>query len=415
MAVVPDVNEMLSCDVSISDRVYMDIPDHPTSCEDRFGCRESEDQRCFFPRSSLSGQSSDFPHFGSLPAISVILTCHGDDAQFVTGALASVANQMFKNWECIVVDDGSPERQCFTAVQQFIDRQRLRGVKNFYKKNGWIADARNFGIERASGTYIIPIDADDYMYPNFLQNVAEALIRDDKIELLYADQMFFGVEASEPLWHLWEHLTIDNAINRGPLPVTTVFTRKLWQMVGGYKRDMIFGNEDYSFWISLLKLRPKTQKVTGFSSWYRIKSGAMHLSSDYRRMGLAMLHTHHPDMYNYAEIREDFATIFCNLKKAHENSLTDAVGSQPESCPGWIYLSLLQLGMDVPRKHVLHTLTDGARKCDQAFSRKWFSVLSLWLEEGPEAERISLLDSREKCAKTQSCGLCRKLFKKHIF
>jgi len=416
--VASDISGQLSCDIHESERIYLEVADHPTSCKERDCCEDPEKEGCYFPTSSLGEQSTNFPHFGPLPTFSIIITCHENDAQFIAGALMSVVNQAYNAWECIIVDDGSKGRECFLAANLFIDKYRLRDrVSNYYKTNGWIADARNYGIEHASGKFILPLDADDYLSPNFLHYAAKALVTDENTELLYADQFFFGKHAKGPRWHLWEHLTVDNAINRGPLPVTTIYTRDLWQKAGGYKRDMIFGNEDYSFWISVLKLHPRAKKLPGISSWYRLKNNAMHSGEDYVTMGLPMLRSHHPELYSYKQISADLGTIFCYLRKAHESSLQDAVRSQPDSCPGWIYLSLLRLGLGHSKQEVLDYLHNGANVCSHAYPRKYFLVVLSWLEKaGHNHESSKIVDSYRQCSQNPSdCVDCVRLFTESMF
>ena len=65
-----------------------------------------------------------------------------------------------KKYEAVVVDDGSPEQTCVKASQEFISDLSKSDSGKFsvvFKENGFIADARNYGIARTRGKYILPV------------------------------------------------------------------------------------------------------------------------------------------------------------------------------------------------------------------------------------------------------------------
>lgn len=81
----------------------------------------------------------------------------------------SIINQTYQNLEIILVDDGSPDK-CGDICEEYA--QKDNRVRVIHKKNGGLSDARNIGIELASGKYICFVDSDDW-------------IDLDMIELLY--------------------------------------------------------------------------------------------------------------------------------------------------------------------------------------------------------------------------------------
>jgi len=93
------------------------------------------------------------------PLISIIIPCY-NQAQYLEGALQSVLNQTYSNWECIIVNDGSPDNTEEIAKAWVSKDMRFR---YFYKENGGVSSARNFGIEKAEGTYIQFLDSDDLL------------------------------------------------------------------------------------------------------------------------------------------------------------------------------------------------------------------------------------------------------------
>ena len=88
--------------------------------------------------------------------ISVIIPLYNKE-HYITQCLDSILEQSYTNWEAIIVDDGSTDNSK-ERVMAFLEDSRL---KYFYKKNGGVSSARNYGFEKSTGDYIIYIDADD--------------------------------------------------------------------------------------------------------------------------------------------------------------------------------------------------------------------------------------------------------------
>jgi glycosyltransferase involved in cell wall biosynthesis len=100
--------------------------------------------------------------------LSVIIPCFNQE-KFILKTLDSVRTQVFKNWECIIVDDGSTDGS--QAIIQHFIKADIR-FKYFYQKNSGVSSARNLGIVKAQGEYIHFLDGDDvvrnYMYDKFI-------------------------------------------------------------------------------------------------------------------------------------------------------------------------------------------------------------------------------------------------------
>jgi glycosyltransferase involved in cell wall biosynthesis len=86
--------------------------------------------------------------------------------------------QTFTDFEIIIIDDGSTDNSEEKALQ--IKDPRIR---YYSKKNGGVSSARNFGIENATSNYIAFIDADDYWFPNFLEETHKNIVLNPKINV----------------------------------------------------------------------------------------------------------------------------------------------------------------------------------------------------------------------------------------
>lgn len=98
--------------------------------------------------------------------ISVIIPLYNKDFS-ISNTLSSVLSQTYINFEIIIVNDGSTDRS-LERVKQFSDSR----IQIFNQENKGAAEARNFGIEKAKGELIAFLDADDYWFPNHLEEIA---------------------------------------------------------------------------------------------------------------------------------------------------------------------------------------------------------------------------------------------------
>ncbi|MFV8358229.1 glycosyltransferase family 2 protein, partial [Flavobacterium sp. XS1P32] len=89
------------------------------------------------------------------PQVSIIVPCF-NQAQYLSEALKSVLEQTYENWECIIVNDGSPD-DTKQIAQKWVEKDSR--FKYIFKENGGLSSARNEGINYAKGTFILPLDA----------------------------------------------------------------------------------------------------------------------------------------------------------------------------------------------------------------------------------------------------------------
>lgn len=104
-----------------------------------------------------------------MPLFSVIIPTY-NRASFIRKAIFSVLNQNFKDFEIIIVDDGSTDNT--KEIVSDIKDDKIIYIK---KKNEERAVARNTGIKNAKGTYISFLDSDDYIYENHLMTAFEMI------------------------------------------------------------------------------------------------------------------------------------------------------------------------------------------------------------------------------------------------
>ena len=93
----------------------------------------------------------------------------------------SIVSQTFKEWELILVDDGSPD-ECGTICDEYAEKDnRIRVV---HKANGGLSDARNAGLKAAQGEFVTFVDSDDYIRLDTYEQVMKAADEDEELEII---------------------------------------------------------------------------------------------------------------------------------------------------------------------------------------------------------------------------------------
>lgn len=120
------------------------------------------------------------------PAISVVMPVYNTD-EYLQESISGVLNQTFKNFELILVNDGSTDRS-LEIMQKFAKEDKRIKLINLEKNSGAGA-ARNEGIKHITGKYTLFVDSDDFMFPMMLEkmyNQAEKLKLDMTMALVWA-------------------------------------------------------------------------------------------------------------------------------------------------------------------------------------------------------------------------------------
>lgn len=201
-----------------------------------------------------------------VPKVSIIVPCY-NQAQYLDEALQSVINQTCEDWECIIVNDGSLDNVEEIATKWVVVDKRF---KYYFKENGGVSSARNFGILNSTGTYILPLDGDDKIGSDYIKLIINEFEMDKSLCLVYTNASFFGT--INKFWNLpdfeFKNFLLDNCIY-----CSAIFKRTDFLNVGGYDEKLEYGNEDWEFWISLLSKYevPKVKKIEYLGFFYRRK------------------------------------------------------------------------------------------------------------------------------------------------
>lgn len=178
-----------------------------------------------------------------IPFFSIVLATF-NRAGIIERAINSVFNQTEKDWELIIVDDGSTDDTANVCKKYFTDSR----VRYIYQSNRGAALSKNTGILASSGLYITFLDSDDEYCENHLDLRQQILLQNPDVDLLYGGVKIIGNPYVVDFFDKSKLIHIDKCYVGG-----TFFLKKdLANTLGGF-RDIGYG-EDADFAVRAIAL-----------------------------------------------------------------------------------------------------------------------------------------------------------------
>ena len=125
------------------------------------------------------------------PSISIVIPIY-KVAPYVERCLKTVMSQTFDRFECILVDDASPDDSiaiCERMIAAYEGNIRFRILH--HEENRGLSAARNTGTDAATGDYILYVDSDDMLTDDCVENLMAPIVADPSVEMVYAAHMTF--------------------------------------------------------------------------------------------------------------------------------------------------------------------------------------------------------------------------------
>lgn len=226
------------------------------------------------------------------PQISIIVPIYNVE-QYLQSCLDSIIAQTYKDWELLLIDDGSLDKS--GAICDEYAKKDVR-IRVFHKENGGVSSARQKGQDEARGEYTIHVDPDDWIEPSMLEDLY-VKAEEENAELVICD--YFVNEGSQQYYIKQKPTKLDNK----------VVLRELFQQLHGsccnklVKRACYSGKvnfpkginccEDLIWCIQVLKCKPKISYINKAYYHYMItttNSQSKSISADRSLQDLKMLH-----------------------------------------------------------------------------------------------------------------------------
>ena len=174
-----------------------------------------------------------------MPTVSVIIHTYNNE-KFIAETVASVLNQTYKDYEIIVVDDGSVDGTRDVLMPY------MQKIRYHYKENGGIASAKNAGIGLSQAEFVAFLDHDDLWVPDKLQLQMEHFNENPQIGLVYAKYTSFrdGKELRTKPEKGYSGWIFKELLSKSFIQTSTVVVkRECLDAVGPYDESFSLGDE----------------------------------------------------------------------------------------------------------------------------------------------------------------------------
>lgn len=193
-----------------------------------------------------------------MPEVSVIIPTY-NCSKYISEAIDSVLAQTYKEFEIIIIDDGSTD-ETKGIVQEYLVSHRLK-IKYIFQENQGLACARNAGIKNATGKYLALLDADDAWAKNRLALGVEIMEKHPTVSLVHAN-IFCMNEKGKVLFTAQRERSFLNGkiakallLKKAEISCPTVlFRRECVDTVGTFDENLTrLGCEDRELWIRITR------------------------------------------------------------------------------------------------------------------------------------------------------------------
>lgn len=224
------------------------------------------------------------------PAVSIVIPCH-NGGRFLDALLASLAAQTFRDFEIIIVNDGSSE----PATLRKLDELRSR-VRVIDQECRYLPGARNTGFREARAAFVLPLDCDDTLEPNYL-DVTVAALRTAPAEVgfVFTHMRLAGGLAGV----LHNRFDSFDQLFLNALPYCMLIRKSAWIKANGYDETMRDGMEDWEFNIRLAAAGYQGIEIAEPLFVYNVRTDGMLLSKSARMQGTIwrQIRERHRDLY----------------------------------------------------------------------------------------------------------------------
>lgn len=196
------------------------------------------------------------------PLCSVVVPCF-NPGNYLREAVDSALASRYPAVEVVVVDDGSTETE---TLRQLRECAALPNVHVHVQEHRGPSAARNEAIRRASGTYVLPLDADDRIHPDFVPRAVAELERNARAGLVSCEVEYFGDRSGRCRLPAYRFPGI---LLRNSFVSSCMFRRQDWAAIGGYRENLRHGGEDWDFWISIVELGREVVPLDDVLFYYR--------------------------------------------------------------------------------------------------------------------------------------------------
>jgi len=198
--------------------------------------------------------------------VSIIIPAYNAE-KYIEETIRSALATHYSPFEIVIVNDGSTD-----STQAIVDHlaSQYPVISAYSQSNAGASAARNHAISKAKGTYILPLDADNRISPDYVGEAVKVLQTDPEVKLVSCEAWFTGEKTGR-----WTSppFNINLLCRRNLVDNCAMYRKEDWQKAGGYCNE-ILGREDWDFWLSLFETGGKFVRLPIIGLYYRVRSNS---------------------------------------------------------------------------------------------------------------------------------------------
>lgn len=222
--------------------------------------------------------------------VSIIIPVY-NAAPYIADTLESVLQSTYTDIEIVCMDDGSTDKS-WSILKQYAEKDKR--IRVFHQENAGVCKARNEAIAASHGEYILPIDADDLLLPQFIAQAVSVLNSHQEVKVVAPTAEFFGERTG--LWRL-PTFNLRKEAHKNILAACAMYRRTDFDRTGGYCEEII-AREDWEFWIHMLKDGGEVVRLPEVGLRYRVQKHSKRVSDrKMKRHVIKVLNSRHPEFF----------------------------------------------------------------------------------------------------------------------
>ena len=237
--------------------------------------------QCAEERAPPRSQFTPTTTVSAFPKISVVVPVYNLE-RYLAECLDSIINQTFKDFEIICVNDGSVDGSLKILEQYAAKDSRIRIIS---QENCGLSAARNAGIAVANAELIYPLDSDDIIAPNCLEDL-HGIIAVTGCAVAAGEVESFGDGLKQSRFPQPKFTKYQMYGRHGHCVANALYRKSDWRKYGGYCVDGTFratGGEDIDFWLHFIDDNRKMIRSKNVLLYYRMKPKAETFWRNYSR------------------------------------------------------------------------------------------------------------------------------------
>lgn len=203
--------------------------------------------------------------------VSVIIPYY-NTGLYIEEAIASV--QLYKGkytYEIIIINDGSTDKYSLEVLNNIVERGDITVL---HQNNMGPGAARNYGVQHAQGEFLLFLDSDNKIKPEYIEKAVKLLKQNAEIGVVYSNAEFFGEKTRNGF--KTKHFNIDLLLMANYIDMCAFVRTTAFLEVGGFdNNNLLYVSEDWDLWLSIYQKKWEFRYIEEPLFFYRMRKDSL--------------------------------------------------------------------------------------------------------------------------------------------